>query len=78
MSIDYARRNLENKQRELSRSGEKRAQAQKKVAESIKKESDARIALSKARTESSIRSKQRALDSASKKRRNSTEVVLGR
>lgn len=26
MSIDYARRNLENKQRELSRSGEKRAQ----------------------------------------------------
>lgn len=66
MSIEYARRNLENKQRELSRSGEKRAQAQKKVAESIKKESDARIALSKAKTESSIRSKQRALDSASK------------
>lgn len=78
MSIDYARRNLENKQRELFRSGKKKAQAQKKVADATKIEADARIASSKAKTECSIRSKQRALDSASKKRCKRTEGVLSR
>lgn len=66
MSVEYARKNLESKQRELARLGEKRAQAQKKVSDAIKKESDARIALGKAKSESSIRTKQRALESALK------------
>lgn len=66
MTIDNARRNLESKRRDLSRSGDKRTQAQKKVAVAARKESSAQRALNKAKTESSVKSKMRSLQAASK------------
>lgn len=44
----------------------RRNKLKRRLATQQKKEADARIVLSKAKTECSIRSKQRALDSASK------------
>lgn len=66
MSVEYARKALESKQRELVRQSEKRAHAQKKLTDAVKKENDARNALAKAKTESSIKSKRRSRESANK------------